>query len=106
MLRLVNNINAVNRKILANNARCKQELAEFVLKKLNYYTSVRTGFLLSRNKVEIKHNSVILSNDAHYSGFLEYGTRKMMAQPFMKPAVMNHVGEIRSIVAKCFREGM
>lgn len=48
---------------------------------------VDTGFL----KSQIAHNPLGLSSEivsqAGYSGFLEKGTRKMPAQPFMQPAM-------------------
>lgn len=105
MVRITNNISMFNRKVLSNNEKCKKELSEFLLRKLNSYTSVRSGFLRSRNKVDIKQNSVVLSNDSHYAGFLEYGTRKMRPYPFMRPAANNHLHEIRAIVIKNFKIG-
>ena len=52
---------------------------------------VRTGFLKSNihvEPVEKKTDQVIgtIKSDADYSSFVEFGTFKMSAQPFMRPA--------------------
>ncbi|AUG50489.1 TPA: HK97 gp10 family phage protein [Streptococcus pyogenes] len=48
----------------------------------------------------------IISN-AGYSGFLEYGTRKMHAQPFLRPAVETIMPELekdyRSVIRRAFK---
>lgn len=47
-----------------------------------------TGFLESRNLVEDDGNGHgKLENDCEYAGHQEYGTFKMAAQPFFRPAV-------------------
>ena len=53
---------------------------------------VRTGFLKSNihvEPVEKKTDQVIgtVTSDADYSSFVEFGTYKMSAQPFIRPAV-------------------
>lgn len=53
---------------------------------------VRTGFLKSNidvEPVEKKTDQVIgtVTSDADYSSYVEFGTFKMSAQPFMRPAV-------------------
>ncbi len=37
--------------------------------------------------------------DAFYARFVEWGTRKMRAQPFLRPAVFNNAREIVRIIA-------
>jgi HK97 gp10 family phage protein len=53
---------------------------------------VRSGYLRSRNQIHAAGGltNVILYelyNDAPYARFVEWGTRKMRAHPFMTPAV-------------------
>jgi HK97 gp10 family phage protein len=56
-------------------------------------TPVRTGKLKAGNTLETTDNSFTLSNATEndegtiYSGFVEFGTRYMAAQPFLAPAV-------------------
>jgi hypothetical protein len=46
---------------------------------------VDTGFLRSRLDVEVRDNQIILSDDADYAVFVELGTSKQTAQPFLVP---------------------
>ena len=49
------------------------------------FAPVDTGFL--KDHIVTKHSSMesIIDSQAGYSGFLEYGTRYMSAQPYMGP---------------------
>lgn len=49
-------------------------------------TPVATGYLKSRNSLEIEDMTITLGNDASYAGFVNYGTRFQSAQPFFEPA--------------------
>jgi hypothetical protein len=46
---------------------------------------VDTGFLRSRLDVEVTDTQIILSDDADYAVFVELGTYKQAAQPFLVP---------------------
>lgn len=48
----------------------------------------RSGFLASKIKArKISQLGAVLEAGAPYSGFVEFGTRKMAAQPFLRPAI-------------------
>lgn len=53
-----------------------------------YYAPHDTGTLRRSIGLEIKHNGLTAESEAkaHYSGYVEHGTRFMAAQPFMKPS--------------------
>lgn len=58
----------------------------------DHHVPVRTGYLKSRTQVgklekDIGGVSIELFNDAPYSGFVEFGTVHMRAQPFLTPAM-------------------
>lgn len=47
---------------------------------------VDTGFLRRGIQSKVGNLEGRITSTAEYSGYLEYGTRYMVAQPFMKPA--------------------
>lgn len=52
-----------------------------------HYAPIRTGYLRSLiNYRSIGFLQFIIGAYAPYSGFVEYGTSKMRAQPYMRPA--------------------
>lgn len=72
-----------------------QKLKPQMLNAARGNTPVLTGFLQSRNYVDIKSKDEMeFGNDADYAGFVEYGTSKQVAQPFWGPVL--------SILAKEF----
>ena len=82
-----------------------EEIGRFCLTKMNNYVPVDTGFLQSRNDYKISgfiNLKLQLLNDCYYAGYVEFGTSKMMAQPFIRPAFENHIGEIRAIVRRVY----
>lgn len=49
---------------------------------------VDTGRLRSSIHVEqISPTSIFVGTDVYYAGYVEFGTSKMQAQPFMRPAI-------------------
>lgn len=59
----------------------------------------------SRNTYKVTklfHRKLRLLNDAYYSGYVELGTYKMQAQPFIRPAMENHVSEINAITRRVY----
>ncbi len=45
-------------------------------------------------------NAVIIASNVHYAPFVELGTVKMRAQPYMRPAVEGHKPEYEAIARK------
>lgn len=44
-----------------------------------------------------KEHTLYLGTNVHYSAFVENGTQKMPARPFIRPAVENHLSEYQQI---------
>jgi HK97 gp10 family phage protein len=81
------------------------EIGRFCKSKMDEYAAVDTGYMKSRNDYKVTKyfkQKLELKNDCEYSGYIEFGTYKMMAQPFMRPAVFNHLSEIRAIARGVF----
>lgn len=79
---------------------------ELLVKYMNYYVAVDTGYLRSRNQYQINQNELYLYNDCKYAIYQEFGTYKMAAHPFMRPAAFNHIREIKEIWAMTLARGM
>lgn len=58
----------------------------------------RTGNLLNSFQIQVTETATMVTvsvgNTARYANFLEFGTRKMAARPFMRPAYANKKSEI------------
>jgi HK97 gp10 family phage protein len=92
---------------LNDNQKAALELAgEFCKGKMDKYVAVDTGFLKSRNSYKIVQNELYLENDCYYAIYQEWGTYKMAAHPFMRPAAFNHIREIQEIMVMGFGRGM
>ena len=112
MVRIVNHSGKFMQQLTDNQLAGLNEMGEFCVDKMNYYCAVDTGRLKSKNRYEIVRNELMLVNDVEndkgtpYAIFNEFGTRKWVGQPFMKPAAINHTGELKSIMAKNLARGM
>lgn len=75
------------------------------------YCPVDTGTLRRSIHTEIEYPSVnkvtaFIGPDAPYGIYVEYGTRRMAAQPYMRPAVDQHGDEAREVVKSHVREAL
>ena len=48
--------------------------------------------------------AVYIGTNVEYAPFVEYGTRRSKAQPYLEPAIQNHLGEYERI-AKSYLKG-
>lgn len=83
------------------------EVGKFCKQKMDEYVAVDTGYLKSRNTFKVTkffHQKLTLLNDAPYAGFQEFGTVKMKAHPFIRPATENHIAEIQEIMRRAYSD--
>lgn len=59
---------------------------------------VDTGFLQSTGFIEQSGDDVLIGFAAEYASFVEFGTYKMAAQPFLRPAFDNMEDEALSAI--------
>lgn len=59
---------------------------------------VRTGTLRNSLTHIAAGDSAYIGTNVEYAPYVELGTSKMKARPYLKPAVMNHQDEYRQIV--------
>lgn len=55
---------------------------------------------LSFDVPSIKYGEVFISKGLDYPKFVEMGTRRMRAKPFLTPAVKNNIGKIKDILGR------
>lgn len=85
--------------------KCLDEIGQFCKGKMDELVAVDTGYLKSRNQYEVTKwftQRLRLKNDAIYAGFIEYGTSKMIEQPFIRPAIYNYTSQIQAIVRRAY----
>lgn len=56
-------------------------------------------------QVDIANKQVTVGTDVEYSVFVELGTYKMRAQPYLKPSIVNYINDYKSEVQKALGEG-
>jgi len=107
-LRITNNVPRFLNLFRINQHRTLNKVGEFCKGKMDYYGAVDTGYLRSRNryKVTIFGKNLSLGNDCYYAVYQEFGTSKMKAHPFVRPAVYNHLGEIKAIAGRELGRGI
>ncbi len=59
---------------------------------------VRTGYLRSSIYALVKDWIAEIGAEATYAMFVEFGTRYMMAQPFLYPAIQDHLPQLEDII--------
>ena len=63
---------------------------------------VDTGRLKNSITFETDANSVTIGANEEYAKYVELGTRKRAAKPFLKPAATEHPNTYKAIVQKAF----
>lgn len=66
--------------------------AQVIAKRASQIAPRDTGYMAEHIHAE-KGNPVQVISEAPYSGYVEYGTYKMAAQPFMRPAIAAGAGQ-------------
>ena len=58
---------------------------------------VDTGTLRNSISHAVDDNTAIIGTNVEYAPYVELGTSKMDAQPYLRPAVENHIKEYKEI---------
>lgn len=64
---------------------------------------VDTGRLRNSITHIVNGDSVVIGTNVEYAVYQEFGTSKMKAQPYLKPAVMDHINEYKSIAERAMK---
>ena len=65
-----------------------------------------TGFLVSNIRVKEQKDVVQVRSEASYSKFLEYGTSKMLARPFLFPAFEKSKPKIAEVIFRKIKQSL
>lgn len=106
MVRLVNRTGKFLSQLKSNDNDCLQAIGMFCTSKMNELVPVDTGFLRSRNTFRVQNHEVMLMNDCYYCIYVEMGTYKMPARPFMRRSATNYLGEVKAIIQIYMSRGM
>lgn len=95
-------------KKLSDKRKVKQAVAlsaNDVMRKAQAKAPVDTGHLKeSINVKEVTQTKAIIIANSDYSGYVEFGTRYMRAQPYMRPAVKEVVPEFQEQLWKAVKD--
>jgi HK97 gp10 family phage protein len=69
-------------------------------------TVVDTGTLRDNTFYEVDKNTVLIYNLMEYAPYIELGTVRMEARPFLRPAVFNNRKKITDIIAYYLKEAL
>ena len=100
-------------RVVSNVAKVEQALDEAIENALNDMgmvcsryaqdkAPVDTGRLRNSIGYEVKssENAVIVKTNVEYAPYVELGTSRQKPQPYLRPAVSNHIDEYRAIVKR------
>ncbi|WP_416458375.1 HK97-gp10 family putative phage morphogenesis protein [Streptococcus thermophilus] len=76
------------------------KLKEAAVKRAQFNKGYSTGATRRSITLQVQSDKAIVEALTSYSGYLEVGTRKMEAQPFMKPALEEVVPKMVEELAK------
>ena len=97
-----NRIPALIAAVEANSQTAPKRVADRVAATAQQIAPKDTGYLASSIHAEsvARGKTAEVRVDADYAAYVEYGTYKMAAQPFLQPAVSRHAAEFAAEVAK------
>ena len=62
-----------------------------------------TGNLSGSINHRVSDKEVTVGTNVYYGKFQELGTYKMAAHPFLRPAIQNNIGAIKSVIAQSLK---
>lgn len=79
------------------------EAGEIVVTEAKANCPVDTGNLRSSINKQASGNTCTVGTNCEYAGYVEFGTYKMAAQPYLVPALLNNVDAIVSAVTDAIK---
>lgn len=68
------------------------------------YCPVDTGRLQASISYDTDDDTMYLGTNVEYAPYVEMGTSRMDAQPYLRPAIENHMGEYKDIMNEVMQE--
>lgn len=79
------------------------EIGKMVAEEAKEIVPVDTGALKGSITHEVTNDSVTVGSPLDYSVYVELGTSKMAAQPYIRPAFENNQPKIKALVEKGYK---
>lgn len=110
----IKNADELARKLKSYSIKAKTEVEKAVKKgcmviegEAKSNAAVDTGYMRASITHQVVKNQGVteglVGTNTHYAPFIEYGTRKMEAQPFLRPAYDKHIPKIRKDIKEALR---
>ena len=84
--------------------RAAEEATRFTWQTARGIVPVRTGYLRSTLRKYTKGKACTVGTSCHYAFYVEGGTRRMAAQPFLRPSFM--ASDYRARIIRALREAI
>lgn len=98
-----------SKEVLSALATAKQRGLEICGEKAESYAKALCPVDTGRLRNSITHfqsgEDEYIGTEVEYAPYVELGTRKMSARPFLKPAAENHAAEYKTIMESELRKG-
>lgn len=98
-------LNSILKNIKSNKEAALTQVGERTVKRAKELAAVDSGEMRDKINYEIDRGVLYIKADANHSGFVEYGTSKMAAQPFMTPAIREVQRELPTMFSQITRGG-
>ena len=82
---------------------CGSEAKSYAQKYLTEKGAVDTGNLRNSVAYKVEDKTMIVGTDVEYAPYIELGTCKMAARPYLEPAIANHADKYKSIIESAFK---
>lgn len=92
-------LSAIAEKISANLSDVIEAGANAVREEAKAICPVDTGALQSSIAVSVNGNTAQISANTDYAAFVEFGTSKMMPQPYLVPSLLANTGNVLEAMA-------
>lgn len=83
---------------------CLKEALELIAEEARRLAPVDTGELKNSIHSELGEEGGFIAVDAEHGPFVEYGTDRMAAQPYLRPAIETKTDEALQLIAKAADE--
>lgn len=96
-------------QVLKEMKKKKETALEIIGAKAESYAKMLCPVLTGRLRNSISHaqlneDTEVIGTNVHYAPYVEMGTRRQRAKPYLRPAAENHSAEYRSIIERVMKE--
>lgn len=94
-VRIIDNEDGLRAVIYVREQRLIKKIADLVSNRAKAICPVRSGNLQTSIKVILERNRAFIGSDLYYATYVEGGTQFMAARPFLRPAILEVLSELK-----------